>query len=88
MDVRAFVAANVKPVDEDLNSFLSPATDKTKALWSVCESLLEREYRAGGVLDVDTTRASNVNAFAPGYIDGGTLGANLDDVVVVRDTKV
>ena len=84
MDVRAFVAANVTPVDEDLDSVLSPATAKTKALWNVCESLLKKEYRAGGVLDVDTTRASNVNAFAPSYIDGGAHG-KLDDVVVVRD---
>lgn len=80
MDVGAFVAAHLQPVDEDLDSRLSPATPKTKALWRVCTSLLEKEYNSGGVLAVDTTKPSNITAFSPGYIDGD---GSLDDVVVV-----
>lgn len=93
MDVAAFIAANVRPTDEDLDlpaspesesPRLSPPTAKTRALWAQCTALLRQEYDKGGVLAVDTSRMSNITSHAPGYIDGdGTL----DNVVVVRGAK-
>ena len=83
MDVGAFIAANVVPVDDDMDSRLCAPTAKTKALWDVCVSLLEREYNSGGCLAVDTSKPSHITSHGPGYIDGD--GKTLDDVVVVRD---
>ena len=86
MDVRAFIAANVVPVDDDMDSRLCGPTAKTKALWDVCVSLLQEEYNRGGCLAVDTCKPSHITSHAPGYIDGD--GKTLDDVVVVGDRCV
>ena len=51
------------------DSFLAGPTDKTKAVWSKCEKLLEEENKNGGCLDVETNILSGITAFAPGYID-------------------
>ncbi|MBQ4541233.1 MAG: formate C-acetyltransferase, partial [Clostridia bacterium] len=50
-------------------SFLAGPSEKTKAVWSRCEKLLEEENKKGGCLDVETNILSGITAFAPGYID-------------------
>lgn len=68
IDVANFIARNFKEYIGD-DSFLTQATDKTKAVWARCEELLLQETKNGGCLDVETNILSGINAFAPGYID-------------------
>jgi len=68
IDVRDFIIKNYTPYDGD-ESFLSPATEKTKKLWDKCSKLLAEEYNKGGVLDIDTEKISGITAYEPGFID-------------------
>ena len=68
IDVRDFVMRNYNPYDGD-ESFLSPAAERTQALWEQTKALLSKEREAGGVLDIDTETISGVDAYPPGYID-------------------
>ena len=40
IDVRSFILKNYTPYDGN-EDFLAPPTDKTKAVWSKCEKLLQ-----------------------------------------------
>ena len=66
-DVRSFILRNYTPYDGD-ESFLAAPTDKTKAVWSKCEKLLQEELDRG-VYDIETHIISGIDNFAPGYID-------------------
>lgn len=68
IDVRDFIQKNYKPYTSD-SSFLTPITEKTKKLWNEVLSLYEMERKNGGVLDIDVSTPSGVNAFEAGYID-------------------
>ena len=68
IDVAHFIVRNFTEYKGD-DSFLAGPTDKTKAVWSKCEKLLEEENKNGGCLDVETNILSGITAFAPGYID-------------------
>ena len=68
INVSEFIIRNFTEYKGD-DSFLSSASEKTKAIWSKCEKLLEEETKNGGCLDVETNILSGINAFAPGYID-------------------
>ena len=68
INVRDFVMRNYNPYEGD-ESFLSPATERTQALWEQTKALLNQEREAGGVLDIDTGTISGVDAYPPGYID-------------------
>lgn len=66
-DIAAFVRENAKPhVSEP--DFLAPATERTKRAWQRCEELMRQEREKGGVLDVDARTASDIAAYAPGYV--------------------
>ncbi len=68
IDVRDFIQRNYVPYEGD-GSFLSPATEATKALWQkICE-LTRKERENGGVLDADTKIVSTVTSHEAGYID-------------------
>ena len=68
IDVRDFIQRNYAPYEGD-GSFLSPATEATKALWQkICE-LTRKERENGGVLDADTKIVSTVTSHEAGYID-------------------
>lgn len=67
IDVRDFIQNNYTPYEGD-ESFLAGATENTKKLWDEVLKLYEVE-REKGVLDIATDVVSNINAFAPGYID-------------------
>lgn len=68
INVEDFIAKNYTYYDGD-SSFLCSATERTSALMDEVNDLLRREAENKGVLDVDTTRASSILSYAPGYID-------------------
>ena len=68
IDLSQFIVRNFTEYKGD-DSFLEGPTEKTKAVWSKCEKLLEEENKNGGCLDVETNILSGITAFAPGYID-------------------
>ncbi|MEH0448960.1 formate C-acetyltransferase [Streptomyces sp. B21-102] len=67
IDVRDFIQANYTPYEGDA-SFLTGATDRTRAVWERVGSLFPEE-RARGILDVDTATPSTITSHAPGWID-------------------
>jgi formate C-acetyltransferase len=66
INVRDFIQHNYDPYDGD-QSFLSPATNRTKKLWDRLSQLFIEERRKG-VLDVSPI-PSSITAHTPGYID-------------------
>src|SRR5574341_274237 len=66
INVRDFIQQNYEPYDGD-ESFLAPATERTKKLWNRLNELFVEERRKG-VLDVSQI-PSSITAHAPGYID-------------------
>jgi formate C-acetyltransferase len=66
IDVRDFIQQNYTPYEGD-ESFLAPATERTKKLWDHLNRLFVEE-RKKGVLDVSQI-PSSITAHAPGYID-------------------
>jgi len=68
INVRDFIQQNYKPYEGD-DSFLAPATSRTKAIWSRLNELFLEE-RKKGVLDVSLI-PSSITAHGPGYIDKG-----------------
>lgn len=68
IDVRDFVQKNYEAYYGD-ESFLAPATDRTKKLMEKVRDLFKKEQENGGVLDIDTDNVSSLLSYAPGYID-------------------
>jgi formate C-acetyltransferase len=66
IDVRDFIQQNYHEYTGD-ESFLKPATSRTRKIWSMLEALFLEERRKG-VLDVSLI-PSSITAHAPGYID-------------------
>src|SRR6516164_9579645 len=66
VNVRWFLQQNYTPYDGD-DSFLAPATDRTKRIWKKLEEMFPEE-RKKSVLDVSLI-PSSITAHAPGYID-------------------
>jgi formate C-acetyltransferase len=66
INVRAFIQLNYAPYDGD-ESFLKPATARTKKIWDQLTKLFVEE-RKKGVLDISQI-PSSITAHAPGYID-------------------
>src|SRR4026208_2032190 len=66
INVRWFLQQNYTPFDGD-DSFLAPATERTKRIWKKLEALFVEE-RKKSVLDVSLI-PSSITAHAPGYID-------------------
>lgn len=78
-DVKSFVNLHFTPYHGD-ETFLAGPTERTLKNWKRCEDLLQKELEKG-VLDVDTTTASGITAFAPGF-----LSSPEDDVIVGLQT--
>lgn len=68
INVRDHIIANYTPFDGD-DSFLTPPTPRTLALWEKVTALMKEERARGGVYDIDNTRISTITSHAPGYID-------------------
>ena len=66
INVRDFIQQNYKPYEGD-ESFLAPATERTKKIWDRLNELFVEE-RKKGVLDISQI-PSSITAHAPGYID-------------------
>src|SRR6516225_8817409 len=66
INVRWFLQQNYAPYDGD-DSFLAPATERTKRIWKKLTDMFVEE-RKKGVLDVSLI-PSSITAHAPGYID-------------------
>src|SRR6476646_8257736 len=66
INVRDFIQQNYQPYEED-ESFLAPATERTKKLWRRLSYLFVEERKKGG-LDVSLI-PSSITAHGPGYID-------------------
>ena len=68
INVRDFIQKNYTEYTGD-SDFLAEATPRTKNLMSKLQALFTAERHLGGVLDVDTTTASSLLNYKPGYID-------------------
>ncbi len=66
VNVRWFMQQNYTPYDGD-ETFLAPATPRTRGIWKKLEELFLQE-RKKGVLDVSLV-PSSITAHEPGYID-------------------
>ena len=66
INVRDFIQQNYEPYEGD-ESFLAPATERTKGIWNHLNELFAEE-RKKGVLDVSQI-PSSITAHGPGYID-------------------
>src|SRR4029453_5016808 len=66
INVRWFLQNNYTPYEGD-DSFLAPATERTKRVWKKLEDLFVEERRKS-VVDVSLI-PSSITAHAPGYID-------------------
>jgi formate C-acetyltransferase len=66
IDVRNFIQQNYTPY-EGSESFLAPATERTKKIWARLNELFIEE-RKKGVLDISQIPGS-ITSHAPGYID-------------------
>ncbi len=66
IDVRDFIQQNYEPFEGD-ETFLAPATERTKNMWDKLQELFLEERRKG-VLDISQI-PSSITAHAPGYID-------------------
>src|SRR5678809_1024170 len=66
IDVRDFIQQNYEPFEGD-ETFLAPATERTKNMWEKLQELFLEERRKG-VLDISQV-PSSITAHSPGYID-------------------
>jgi len=66
IDVRDFIQQNYQPYNHD-ESFLQPATARTRFIWNKLNALFVEEQR-NGVLDVSQI-PSSITSHGPGYID-------------------
>ena len=68
INVRDFIQKNYTEYTGD-SDFLAKATPRTRNLMNKLQDLFTAERHLGGVLDVDTTTASSLLNYKPGYID-------------------
>ena len=68
INVRDFIQKNYTEYTGDAE-FLAGATERTKALMAKVEELFRAEAKAGGVLSIDTSTATSLLNYAPGYVD-------------------
>ncbi len=68
INVRDFINKNYTPYLGDA-SFLSGATQRTKAMSARLAELCKKERENGGVLSIDTTTVSSLCNYPAGYID-------------------
>jgi len=67
IDVREFLQKNYTKYDGD-ESFLAPATDRTKKIWDKVSVLIKEEIEKG-ILDLDVSKPSTITSHEAGYID-------------------
>lgn len=67
VNTRDFIQLNYTPYESD-DTFLAPATERTKKLWDIVMKLMNEETKKG-VLDAETKIPSSITAYEAGYID-------------------
>ena len=87
IDVRDFIQENYTPYTGD-ESFLAPATEKTKFLWNYLDDNFLAVERKQRIYDVDTHTPAGIDAFPAGYIDGKSADETQDNVIVGLQTDV
>ena len=75
INVRDFITLNYTPYEGD-DSFLAPATDRTKKMWDTVLDLMKQERANNGLLDADTSVVSSITSHGAGYI-------NKDEEIIV-----
>ncbi|MGL5681771.1 MAG: formate C-acetyltransferase [Marinifilaceae bacterium] len=68
VNVRDFVINNITPYEGNAD-FLTPATERTKQIWSICRAALKEELDNRGVRSIDTKTVSGIASHKAGYID-------------------
>ena len=68
INVRDFIQKNYTEYKGDAE-FLAGATERTNALMEKVNELFRQEAKAGGVLSIDTSTATSLLNYAPGYVD-------------------
>ncbi len=68
IDLRDFIQQNYTPY-EGTADFLAGATARTENLMKKLQGLFALERQFGGVLDIDTSTASSLTSYSPGYLD-------------------
>ena len=81
VNVRDFILKNYSLYEGDY-SFLTPATEATKNLWTQVMDLTNQELEKGGVLDLDTEIVSTITSHGPGYLNN-----ELEKVVGIQTDK-
>ncbi len=81
VNVRDFIQRNYTPYDGD-GEFLADPTEATKKLWSMVTDLSDKEIKAGGVLDMDTSVVSTITSHGAGYLD-----KDLEQIVGLQTDK-
>lgn len=84
IDVRDFIQNNYTQYEGD-ESFLSGPTEATNKLWGRLQELQKEERKKGGVLDMETSVVSDIDAYGPGYIDESMKG--LEKIVGLQTDK-
>lgn len=67
-DVSDFIRLNYAPYEGD-DSFLEPATERTKKIWAEVLELMKQERKNNGLLSADVSTPSEVDSHGAGYID-------------------
>lgn len=67
-DVSDFIRLNYLPYEGD-DSFLEPATERTKKIWAEVLELMKQERKNNGLLSADVSTPSEVDSHGAGYID-------------------
>ena len=67
-DVSDFIRLNYVPYEGD-DSFLEPATERTKKIWAEVLELMKQERKNNGLLSADVSTPSEVDSHEAGYID-------------------
>ncbi len=68
INVRDFIQCNYTEYTGD-DTFLKSATERTNKLMERVQALFTLERQLGGVLDIDTSTATSLTSYSPGYID-------------------
>ena len=68
INVRKYINDHYTPYDGD-ESFLTPPTERTEALWEKLKGLLAIERERGGMYDIDEHTISTITSHKAGYID-------------------
>lgn len=68
INVRDFISKNYKPYSGSAD-FLAKPTKRTLKVFEKVKKLLNKEFKKGGVLDIDTSTVATITSHKPGYID-------------------